>query len=96
MRLEFHPEAERELIEAALYYEVEVPGLGKRFGREVERIAAILLARPELGHRIDSELRQFILARFPFTIIYSASSEVLRVVAISHQRRLPGYWRARL
>ena len=49
-----------------------------------------------LGHLIDSELRQFILARFPFTIIYSESSEVLRVVAISHQRRLPGYWRGRL
>ena len=31
MRLEFHPEAELELIEAALHYELEVPGLGQRF-----------------------------------------------------------------
>ena len=85
MRLEFHPEAERELIEAALYYEVEVPGLGKRFGKEVERIAAILLERPMLGHLIDSELRQFILARFPFTIIYSESSECC-ALALFHIR----------
>jgi hypothetical protein len=28
MRLEFHPEAELELIEAAVHYEVQVPGLG--------------------------------------------------------------------
>ena len=31
MKFEFHPEAELELIEAGLYYELEVPGLGARF-----------------------------------------------------------------
>jgi len=30
MKLEFHPEAELELIEAALCCEREVPGLGER------------------------------------------------------------------
>lgn len=35
MRLEFHPEAERELVEAALYYELKVPGLGERFEYEI-------------------------------------------------------------
>jgi len=29
MRLEFHPEAELELIEAAAYYEREVPGTAR-------------------------------------------------------------------
>jgi hypothetical protein len=32
MRLEFHPEAELELIEEAAYYEHQVPGLGGRCG----------------------------------------------------------------
>jgi hypothetical protein len=31
MRAEFHPEAELELIEAASYYELQVPGLGDDF-----------------------------------------------------------------
>ena len=35
MKLEFHPEAELELIEAAAFYELEVPGLGERFAIEV-------------------------------------------------------------
>ena len=30
MRYEFHPEAEAEFIEAATYYERNVPGLGER------------------------------------------------------------------
>jgi len=37
MNLEFHPEAELELIEAADFYEREVPGLGERFEAEVRR-----------------------------------------------------------
>jgi hypothetical protein len=37
MKLEFHPEAEWELVEAAVHYELEVPGLGERFEAEVRR-----------------------------------------------------------
>jgi hypothetical protein len=35
MKLEFHPMVEVELIEAALHYESEVPGLGERLESEV-------------------------------------------------------------
>jgi hypothetical protein len=35
MILEFHPEAELELIEASVYYEHAAPGLGERFEQEV-------------------------------------------------------------
>ena len=43
MKLEFHPEAELELIEAAFRYDLEVPGLGERFGTEVQRVTDLLL-----------------------------------------------------
>ena len=43
MRLEFHPEAELELIEAAVHYELQVPGLGERFEAEVRRVTDLLL-----------------------------------------------------
>ena len=36
MKLEFHPQAELELLEAALRYDLEVPGLGERFGTSRE------------------------------------------------------------
>ena len=96
MNLEFHPEAELELTEAALYYELEVPGLGERLGAEVRRATDLLLEQPELGHRIDPDLRQLVLRRFPFTLIYSASPGVLYVVAVAHDKRRPGYWRTRV
>lgn len=96
MKLEFHPEAELELIEAALYYELEVPGLGERFGAEVRRATDLLQEHPELGHRGDPDLRQLVLHRFPFTLIDDVSPEVLHVVAVAHHKRRPGYWRSRV
>jgi plasmid stabilization system protein ParE len=97
MKFEFHPEAELELIEAGLYYELEVPGLGARFEAEVRQATALLLEQPELGHSTgNGDLRQLVLYRFPFTIIYAASRESLYVVALAHHKRLPGYWRSRV
>src|SRR5437762_6292396 len=95
MRYEFHPEAEEEFIETAAYYEQNVPGLGERFGREVLRGIERLLEYPELGPSIDANLRKLVLIRFPYFLIYSFTTDLLRIVAVAHTRRRPGYWRSR-
>jgi plasmid stabilization system protein ParE len=59
MRLEFHPEAEMELIETAEYYELQVPGLGERFEAEVRRATDLLLEHPDIGSPADPHLRKF-------------------------------------
>ncbi len=96
MKLEFHPEAEMELIEAAAHYELQVPGLGERFEAEVRRATDILLEHPDIGSPADPHLRRFILNRFPVTLYYSATSDVLRIEVVAHQSRRPGYWRSRV
>ena len=96
MKLEFHPEAELELIEAAAYYEFQVAGLGWRFEAEVHRAVDLLLERPEIGSPVDRVLRRFVLVRFPFTLYYSVTGDVLRIEVLAHQRRRPGYWRSRV
>jgi hypothetical protein len=75
MRLEFHPEAELELDEAASFYEASLSGLGSDLGDEVERVIGILLEHPELGARLDENLRHFVLRRFPFSVVYSAEGQ---------------------
>lgn len=95
MKLEFHPEAELELIEAAAYYEHQVPGLGERFEAEVRRATDLLLEQPEIGTPADPVLRTFVLNRFPFTLYYSVTSDILRIEVVAHQSRRPGYWRSR-
>jgi plasmid stabilization system protein ParE len=95
MKLEFHPEAEEEFLEAVSYYEAQVPGLGERFDAELRTASALLLEYPEIGPLIDAELRKLVLDHFPYYLIYSISSEVVYIVAVAHERRKPGYWEAR-
>lgn len=65
MRLEFHPEAEVELIEAAVFYDKQVSGLGERFESEIRYATELLLDQPEIGTSVGPGLRKFILTRSP-------------------------------
>ena len=96
MEWEFHPEAEAEFIESASYYEGEVPGLGRRFGRVVSEALELLLENPEIGSTQTDELRSFVLGSFPYSIIYATHGNLLFVLAVAHGSRKPGYWKSRL
>jgi len=96
MTFEFHPEAQEELIEAAAYYERHVPGLGERFQSEIRRIVDLLVSQPQIGPPADPDLRKFILSRFPFTLYYSITADVLRIEVVAHHSRRPGYWKERI
>jgi len=95
MKLEFHPQAEVELIEEATFYELQVQGLGERFEAEIRRATNFLLEHPTIGTPADAHIRKFLLNRFPFTLYYSVAADVLRIEVIAHQRRRPGYWQSR-
>ena len=91
-----HPDAERELLEAARFYEKTVVGLGLEFIAEVERAASLIVANPEIGQRLDPILRRVLLKKFPFSVIYRTNASGTNVIAIAHQSRRPGYWRSRI
>lgn len=91
----FHPDASAELEDAALFYEAQVPGLGKSFAVEIERTIAIVREYPEAGSPIGPGRRRVLVARFPYSIVYCESLERIVIVAVAHQRRRPGYWRQR-
>jgi toxin ParE1/3/4 len=92
----FHPLAERELIEAARFYEGRAVGLGADFIREVEHTLAQIVADPQAGNLIARTIRRRLLRRFPFAILYQVTDDDLSVVALMHLHRRPGYWRRRV
>lgn len=96
MHVEFHPEAETEFIEHTLYYEYQVAGLGYRFIEEIDRAIKILIDQPQIGQSLDEQLRTFVLAEFPFSLIYSLDKDMIWIIAVAHQKRLPGYWHERI
>jgi plasmid stabilization system protein ParE len=95
MKLQFHPEAEEELLEAVSYYESKVGGLGERLLAEVQGAADRLREYPEIGAPLSPELRKLVLSRFPYYVIYSVAPGNVYVLALAHDRRRPGYWKER-
>lgn len=96
MRVSLAPEAERDLIEGGLYYLREAnEELGRAFVAEFEHSAALVGEQPELGALWRGEVRRFPLRRFPYSIVYYLRGDSIRILAVAHQSRKPGFWRGR-
>lgn len=95
MSLSFHPLAERELNDAASYYEAEGAGLGAAFLGEVERAIAAIAQFPDSGTQMSEVVRRKLVRRFPYGVLYSVDAEELRILAIMNLHRRPFYWRGR-
>lgn len=92
-----HPLAEEELTSGAVFYANRVnPTLGDDFIAEFERSVALLRQYPQIGSPWRGALRRLPIRRFPYSIVYFQSGDVLRIVAVAHQKRKPGYWRGRV
>ncbi|SRR5713101_7149196 len=91
-RLEFHRLAERELNEAAQYYDLENPGLGSSFLQEVGRCLESIEAHPEAGAILRRSVRRRLLRRFPYAILYKIEPDTTRILAVMNLKRRPTYW----
>ncbi len=91
-----HPEAESDLREAATYYRERAgTALAQAFFAEFERTMHVLLEHPLLGALWLHGKRRLVMKHFPYSITYVVTAEEIRVLAIAHQSRRPGYWRKR-
>ncbi len=91
------PEAIQEIEDAAGWYEDRRSGLGQRFLDEVAATLDRLVAFPTAGMTVphvasDVAARRVPLKRFPYHVIYLDTRETIRVLAVAHDRRKPGYW----
>lgn len=91
----FHPEAEAEINEAAAFLDLESPGLGELFLGDLEQAIELIESYPEVGPLIRGRVRRKSLRKFPYSLIYSVIGAEIRILAVSHQRRRPFYWRLR-
>jgi toxin ParE1/3/4 len=89
-----HDLAEQELLAAAEWYEARAPGLGEdlvfRTTSMIERISEAPNAFPRWDG--DTRFRKAKLERFPYTLFYQELEDEVRIVAVAHGRREPGYW----
>lgn len=93
----FEAEAESELDEAAQRYEEHRLGLGQRFLDQVATTAEYIRRFPQAGAPArhvpeDLGVRHAPIKGFPFHFVYLPTGDEIRVLAIAHYRRRPGYW----
>ena len=94
--VEFHPEAQDELISAARFYERQTEGLGLDFIMTVQHAYERLLESPASGPASGRRLRRLLVSKFPYGLLYRVEPERIYIIAVMHLHRRPGYWRSRL
>jgi toxin ParE1/3/4 len=96
MKITLHPGAEQDLQDAAAFYEREgSSALAARFVAEFKRLSSLLIEQPGIGSPRTKNRRGFSMSVFPYTVIYRAGADEIRVLVVKHDRKRPGYGSAR-
>jgi hypothetical protein len=93
--LRFHPEADFEMMEAAIMYETLQHDLGKRFLSEVQNALTHIQINPKLYPVIYRDVRKCMTKTFPFNVIFRRTGDQIVIMAVMHQKRHPDYWKSR-
>ena len=92
MNYALHPLAGRDVEDAEAFYRNHAgPQVADRFVDEFERVAQFLSMHPGIGTPISRDQRTFPPRVFPYTVVYRQTKPGIRIFAVRHQHRKPGY-----
>ncbi|MGC1275133.1 MAG: type II toxin-antitoxin system RelE/ParE family toxin [Planctomycetaceae bacterium] len=94
MTVRFHRLAREELRSALDWY--DDANAAARFRRAVETAVDRIEADPE-SHPVERGRYRWVrVRRFPYRLVFERlDGDTIRVIALVHARRRPGYWRHR-
>ena len=100
-RVRFEDEADAEYRHAGRWYEGRRTALGVEFFDAVDAAVGQAVAFSRSGTPVprvprDLPVRRIPVKRFPYHVIYLETEATIRVLAVAHDRRKPGYWKRRL
>jgi mRNA-degrading endonuclease RelE of RelBE toxin-antitoxin system len=99
-RVEFRPEVEQDMAEAAAWYESRQAGLGTEFIEEIIEVWTALADNPALNSRRHPtrNIRWRYPNRFPYRVIYEiqAQEQTVIVAAVLHAARHDREWKRRI
>jgi plasmid stabilization system protein ParE len=89
LRLVFRPEAEEEIAASAEWYELRRAELAAEFLRALDAAVASVTRSPLRFPELHPGMRRCLLRRFPYSLIYSVSSEEIVIISCTHWRQNP-------
>ena len=93
--VELDPQAEQEAHAAFLWYLERSERAAAAFEQEIEQAIERIGEAPATHPIVEGELRRYLLDRFPYALLYAIGPTAVRVIAVAHQHRRPGYWTQR-
>lgn len=88
-------EADRDLTAAALWYELNRPGLGHDFIDEAARALHSISEQPAMYPVVWRGIHRTLMNRFPFGIYFRIRNDTVVVLAVMHGSRHPRNWQHR-
>ena len=100
LRVRFSAHATAEFLDATSWYEQQRPGLGDVFIEAVDAAVDVVAEWPGSGSLVDDVavelgVRRAPIGGFPYHLAYRVLADHMRVLAVAHDRRKPGYWTSR-
>lgn len=99
-RYRFHLHAAVEYVEAAEYLTAEDRQVAQAFEAAVQRAIDRVRESPEVGAIVLESrgrvIRKWRVPGFRYSVVYALLDDVIRILAVAHHSRRPGYWRDRL
>ena len=95
VEVRLRPEAEQDLVEAALWYEANGPTLGGKFLDQVQSALVTIAEQPVAYPMIYKSVRRALVKRFPFGTFCTVDDTGVIVIAALHGSRHPRVWRER-
>ena len=97
-RIVVRPEVERDVAEAAAWYDSQQPGLGTEFREEVIQVFDALAQNPLLNCRRHprKNIRWRYPERFPYRVIYEVLEDTVVIAAVLHAARHDRHWQKRI
>jgi len=92
----FHPEARVDLRDSARWYRERNAVVAAEFRTAVGDAVRSVVQTPQRWPEYLYGTRRFVLQRFPFSVVYLDDPDMVRIVAVAHAKRKPGYWRRRV
>lgn len=68
----------------------------KRIRDEAELGVKRIAERPEAWQPLSQGLRRYLMGRFPYGIVFRVQGTNIKIYAVMHLKRRPGYWSKRL
>jgi plasmid stabilization system protein ParE len=96
MEIRFLSLANREVDDAAQWYEAREEDLSREVLDELDRIVRLVRLYPYTGMQVEPEIRRFLFTRFPYSLVYGIDKETIVVIAVANQHREPNYWADRI